>query len=363
MKYLSSTNDESMQAYHPWRRYLARMTDISIYGLLWTALIVIGFRVNIVTRDSFWNIIDSFIAVAIMLFIEPILLSLFATTPGKAIFGLKITGPDGKHLSYREGRLRTWQVISRGMGYDLPFYNFVRLWESYRLCEDNKIQPWDQSISYTIKDTKAYRGVLYILTSGILLALLAAIIFSLQIPPNRGNLKLEEFVDNYNYYSDVLGLEYADEYLNRDGKWVERDFDGTGYIEVAYMKNPEFDFTIEDGYVTGLSFDVEVEDSEEWLISYTDYMIVSYLALVGAERELGLFSMKPIHIIEEIRSSKFTNFKISEFGLTAICDVEYRGYFDSHAGYLIPEDNVEQNYFKISFAVQNNESNNSINFK
>lgn len=160
--YFSVKSDELPQVFHPWRRYLARMFDLFLYRILWTAFIAFVFQINISTRIGFSSIFDSFVAIAMMLFLEPLWLKFLGTTPGKAIFGLRIENPRGSLLDYSEAFERTWGVIGTGMGFDIPIYNLVRQWKSYQLCIDNEPQPWDESVSYSIKDTKWFRAMIYI---------------------------------------------------------------------------------------------------------------------------------------------------------------------------------------------------------
>ncbi len=86
----------------------------------------------------------------------------FKTTIGKAIFGLRIETTEGISISYKSGFERTWILIGKGLGYNIPIYNLVRLWKSYKLCSDKEVQSWNDDISYTIKDAKWYRTLGYI---------------------------------------------------------------------------------------------------------------------------------------------------------------------------------------------------------
>jgi len=108
--------EKSPQVFHPWRRYLARTMDFIIYNLLWSAFIAFIFHVNVAVRSGLENLLDSFMAFVIMLVLEPLWLHLFRTTPGKAIFGLRIENHGGSRLSYGEGLERTWSVIGDGSG-------------------------------------------------------------------------------------------------------------------------------------------------------------------------------------------------------------------------------------------------------
>lgn len=349
--YFSVKGDELPQVFHPWRRFLARMLDIFMYNILWSAFLVFAFHVNLATRNSLGNILDSFIALAIMLILEPLWLHLFRTTPGKAIWGLRIEAPDGRFLSYGEGLKRMWGVIGTGMGYNIPIYNLVRLWKSYKLCSENETQPWDESISYTLKDTKWYRGVLYIGAHAVALAVLVTIISAQQLPPNRGNLTVAEFVENHNYYAKFLGIDFGNEYLNENGEWAVKDFDGTVNIEIGYTEKAEYHFAIENGYVTGVSFAVEIKDNDDWLGSYDTQMVLASLAFAGAQNEMGLFSKTPSRIANQINNNRFKDFNFVGAGITFTCDIEYSGYIDAQSYFLVPVENAAETYFSLSFSI------------
>lgn len=119
--------NELPQVFYPWRRYLSRSLDLSIYHMFFSVFLALALHVNLTTSSNIGILFDSFMIFFIMLFLEPLLLHLFGTTLGKAIFGLKIETPDGRRLTYGEGLARTWSVLGAGMGYNIPIYNLVRL--------------------------------------------------------------------------------------------------------------------------------------------------------------------------------------------------------------------------------------------
>lgn len=168
--YTSTERNEISHPFHPWRRYFARVFDIALYNNTWLSFLRFTFHVNLIGRSSMLNILDSYIAIVMMLFLEPLWLHFFRTTPGKAIFGIRIEDFNGKKLTYRQGFDRTFGVIASGLGFNIPIYTLIRLWKSYNLCIDKKIQPWNESTSYIIKDTKLYRIFVYI---GMLIAIFA----------------------------------------------------------------------------------------------------------------------------------------------------------------------------------------------
>jgi len=350
--YFSIKSDELPQVFHPWRRFLARMFDLFLYRILWTTFLAFVVHVNLSARSSFGNLFDSFVSIVMMLFLEPLLLKFLGTTPGKAIFGLRIETSEGRHLDYGDGFERTWGVIATGMGYEIPIYNLVRYWKSYQLCVENEPQPWDESISYSLKDTKWYRALLYIGASAVFFVLLLSILSSQHLPPNRGDLTVAEFSQNHNYYSSFFNLGYDNLYLDENGNWMENESDGTVIrIGTGQMQKPEFQFTKENGYLTEVSFLIELEDQQHWLSSYNTQMFLASLAFAGAQNEVGLFSKVPSRIADQIDKHTFMSYHFSEAGIVFVCDIEYSGYRDPVSNVLIPEEDAEKNYFRLNFTL------------
>lgn len=347
--YFTFKGDEFPQVFHPWRRYFARFFDMSMYNILWSAFLAFAFHVNLATRSNLGNFFDFFIAIVIMLALEPLCLHSFGTTPGKAIFGLRIETPDGRLLSYGEGLDRTWGVIGIGMGYNIPIYNLVRLWKSYSLCSENEAQPWDESISYTIKDTKWYRSIFYIGAYAAVLAALFTIISAQQLPPNRGDLTIAEFAENYNYYAKFFDINFGNEHLDENGKWVKNDLDGSVYIEIGHTEKPEYNFTIENEYVTGVSFEIEIKNSKVLLSSYDTEMFLASLAFTGAQKEMKLYSKIPIRIGTQIKNKTFEDFHFIEAGITFTCDIEHSGYWDAQSDFLFSAENATETFFSLNF--------------
>lgn len=347
--YFSVKGDEHPQVFYPWRRFLARSFDISIYNILWSAFLAFVFHVNVAARSSPENLLDMFIIYIMMLFSEPLLLRLFGTTPGKFIFGLRIENLDGGRLFYGDGLERTFRVIGAGMGYNVPIYNLICLWKSYSRCSENEIQPWDESVSYTVKDAKWYRGLLYIAASAVSFIVLFAIASSQMIPPNKGNLTVAEFAENYNYYAKLFDIASGDEYMDETGKWEKKKTDET-VIYIGFAENPEYHFTTENGYVTGVSFTIEIENVESFITSYHKQMFLSSVAFACAQNEMRLFSKIPNRIAEKIDNSIFKDYNFSEAGITFMCDIEYSGYRNMQP-YLMFPSNTDENYFSLKFSM------------
>lgn len=347
--YFSVKSDEYPQVFYPWRRFLARSFDISIYNILWSVFLAFVFHVNVAARSGPENLLDTLIVFIMMLFLEPLWLRLFGTTPGKLIFGLRIENPDGGHLFYDEGLDRTLRVIGTGMGYNIPIYSLICLWKSYGRCIENEIQPWDESIYYTIKDTKRYRGLLYIAASALSFIVLFTIISSQLLPPNKGDLTVAEFAENYNYYAKLFEIDLGDEYMDETGNWDKKKTDGS-VIYIGLAEKPEYHFTTENGYVTGVSFVIEVVNNEGFITSYNKQMFLTSLAFACAQNEVRLFSKIPNRIADKIDNNIFKDYNFTEAGITFMCDIEYSGYRDTQSHFLFPS-NEDENYFSLKFSM------------
>lgn len=349
--YFALNGGDLKPAFHPWRRYFARLFDIMLYDVLWSAFLAFAFHVNIVARSNIGNFLDSFAAIFLMLLLEPFWLHLFGTTPGKTIFGLRIETTDGRLLFYREGFIRTWDIIGKGMGFNIPIYNLIRLWKSYELCIKKKPQPWDDSMSYTIRDTKWYRTMYYIAAHAAVLAVSFTIISAQQLPPNRGDITVAEFVENYNYYAKLFHIDFGNQYLNENGKWAEKDFDGNVHIEIGHTEEPEYNFTTENGYVTEVSLAVEIKNNDTMISSYNNEMFLASLAFAGSQNQMKLYSKIPRRIAQQIEDNTFEDFHFNEAGVNFTCDTEYSGYSDFASDFLYPSENISEKYFILNFSV------------
>jgi hypothetical protein len=319
--------------------------------MVWSIFLMNAFGVILQNRSNLGNILEGFIALAMMLVLEPLWLQLFGTTPGKAIFGLQLKTAEGEKLTYKRAFERTWGVIGAGMGFGIPIYNLIRLWKSYKLCSEWQRQPWEDEVVYTIKDTKRYRGVLFLGAHAIIIGILVVAQAIQQLPPNRGDLTVAEFAENYNYYTKLFDLDF-NKYLDSNGQWAEKPFDGGISIEIGRSEMPTYNYTLENGYITGVSFAIELENSDEWFKAYDVEMFLASLAFAGAQNEVTLFSKVPSRIGRGIENRFFGGFEFVEAGIAFVCTTEYSGYIETQSNLLVPDKNAKDNYFRLQFTME-----------
>ena len=136
----------------PWRRFFARDLDYMLCALLTTL---------IVERIPRLENMKAALTLVAMLLLEPLCLHLFATTPGKSIFGIRVLNPEEGKLSYGDGLVRTWTVLWEGEALRIPFINYYFLYKAYSATEDGLILSWEWDSDLTIKDDKGGRYVFY----------------------------------------------------------------------------------------------------------------------------------------------------------------------------------------------------------
>ena len=173
---------------HPWRRYLARSLDFGLYSLLWYAFWELVMRRSPLQMGTAGQILHTLVTMGLMLVLEPLLLWRFGATPGKWIFGLRLENDDGGRPDYWAGLGRTLLVLQKGLCFQIPIASLVCQIKSYKRCKAGEPQPWDEGFRYTIRDTRAYRGLVYALSVLMTAGLMFLTTLGGRMPPNRGGL-------------------------------------------------------------------------------------------------------------------------------------------------------------------------------
>ncbi len=363
---LSYTPNYRNQVFRPWRRYFARMLDYCVYNLIWEIFLGFVLHVNLSDEGFMVEVIGVVVSTAMMLLIEPLLLQRFGTTFGKWVFGLRVEKADGTRLAYADGLRRTWSVVGKGEGYEIPIYSWVRLYKSYKICKAEEVQPWDEGISYTIKDTKRYRVVGCIAVNFIVILIGIVLMQVQQLPPNRGDITLAQFAENYNYFCNYLDVNKGS-YMDKTGQLVDKtseetgsadnsvedgylfniNSDGTFSINVSARERPDFKYKIKNAYLTEVSFVYGVENQEHWTdIEKTERLLIA-LAFGCTDKEIGLLDGARVDISAKMLQSNTFNFT---YGNTRyLCNMEKLGYEGNDL--ITPIENAQNANYKMSFAV------------
>jgi len=150
---------------HPWRRYFARIVDISalVFPLIFLYLLLFGFLLEIFPQKTtslvksilsigpYMPIIASLISLLILMLIlmsvEAIFLSCAGTTPAKWLFGMRVTTAEEQKLSFLNALKRTLLVWVQGLGLCIPIVVWFTQFFAYRRLTKTGTTLWDSSVN------------------------------------------------------------------------------------------------------------------------------------------------------------------------------------------------------------------------
>ena len=299
----------------PIRRYVARTIDLNIYSLFiqFIFIIILGVRSN---SNLGMNILDTTLTLLLMLFIEPFLLSKFATTPGKALLGLKILNEDGNKLTYREALNRTYNVIVFGYGCFIPIFTLICNFVSYRKCNKNEELVWEEGNIQSANDIKPINIIGIVLYFIVITTIAVLLTMHSLLPPNRGELTIDEFSQNVNFTLN-LNEEPPLVILDNNGNWIPVSNNdnysvGPGILE----RYPQLHYVIENDELVEISFSIEDETSifkRLYASNVRSYIIGSYLK---AQESYSMFNNEARSI--SIMFNENNDFEYEAFGVKMI---------------------------------------------
>ena len=332
----------------PWRRFFARSLDELIYGFLWSGILLV-FQIS--DTSAF---ISTIAILLLTLVLEPLQLSLFGTTIGKWILGLRVSDYyDGK-LSFSYAFDRTKDVLWYGLGFSIPIFHLYRMWQSYVDCTDGKELKWEYGSRLILKDEKKYRIGIYVAVYVILVGINVYAELSERLPMYHDEMTIAEFCENYRRVEDISEVETG-YILGNDGKWMQEEIsDNEVVVDLyAFGAPPDFIFELdENSKIQKVSFIVEVNvpadtPSEErrWVSNYRGQMNLAAMAFIGIKD-------RPVEIIT---GHEFEGFEFSEDGVTVRCDIQWQGYEPyGRTGVFAPSDEGECSfYMEFSMTLEN----------
>lgn len=334
---------------HPWRRYLARMLDLSIYSLLWSMVQLLLLRWN-PEPSLFINLLDSYIGLFTMLILEPIMLSTWGYTPGKFIMGLTVRDGEGQKLTISAAWERTVGMFKWGLGYGIPIYNLVRLWKSRAACLRDEALDWETG-HYRMRDEKPWRAAALTGAYALWFFLLFVIVAQAAMPIHRGDLTAAEYTGNINdavRYNRVFDYQRMDE----TGQWIEEVPTGTYVIDMFNDDMPNHRLTVTDGLVTGVRLEVETTNPEFAVYPSTAQKQLAAIALVAAQRSYNSLSWSMSGVLKEIEAGGMGDYTIQAGEMTITNRVEYSGMMP--AGDMLFPTEGEQAYCHMVFTIEKN---------
>ena len=342
---------ENLSYYCPWRRYFARTLDYALCLTLWELFLSLVLRVNILSTSFWLNVVNVAMALGLMCVLEAACLHFFGTTPGKALFGLKLTRSDGSHLGFLDALWRTGRAVLLGMGLMIPLAALITLILSYQRCRHQVPQPWtlddegwsDPSGGWTPffeQKGSVLRVLGYV---GCEIAMVAALVLGSLVaatPWHHGSLTVKEFVSNYNHLLTYASApNFPVEKLGKDGTWYQTDPSHFAF-HVMGVEPPSFQFTEQDNQLTQVSFSI-VSAQEAFLYEPpSSYAVRAVHALLG-QRELlpgKELSTLDQELLETVAGER--TWTIDGWDIT--CQMDFSGY-EVYEQYLFPIDGETQN--------------------
>lgn len=343
-------SDAMPKVYSPWRRYFARGLDFALYHLLLVCLMTAArIRPDGSAVQSVALTVGGYV---LMLAVEPLLLHLWGTTPGKWLLGLRVSAWEGGRLSWSAALSRSWQVLWRGYGLDIPFYGLWRLWKSYKAVLVGEEGEWEDGSVLELKDERGWRSAA---CAGalVLVSVLAAVVMLVgQMPPHRGELTLEKFTENYNDQVTYWDLSYARR-LRSDGTWVEGYTSYPDMFGGALVHSAPMEYITEDGLLTGVRFSAGGEGADTVnLNGLRTQMMLCTAAFAGAQREVRAVSTQLSDMMQAAGLEKFNAFSFTVGDVTVECRVTAMGYvyWDS-VGILQKQKGVKACSYSLEFSM------------
>lgn len=146
MSVRSRSYEPSGSQTRPWLRWAARIFDFFLFCFL------VGIVLALIYPSAL-NIPDNALGILLMLayvFVEPIMLCSWGTTPGKALFKIRLRRQNGTKLSYLEALSRSVSVLIKGLGLGIPLVSLFTLLNSYNHLTKEGITSWDRDGSFSV---------------------------------------------------------------------------------------------------------------------------------------------------------------------------------------------------------------------
>jgi hypothetical protein len=143
---MTNSYEPSGPQIRPTLRWAARNFDIFLFAILSGVFLEIFFPSALKTPHSGLGIILQFVYI----FVEPLMLSSWGTTPGKALFKIRLRKQDGAIPSYSEALKRSFEVWIKGLGLGIPIVALVTMGISYNELVKEKITAWDRDGGYCL---------------------------------------------------------------------------------------------------------------------------------------------------------------------------------------------------------------------
>ncbi len=166
-------------------RYCAKMSDFLVFSIPYAAIMFgvgLGIGALALSVDNpaladlifgtggesliVWGLIAWLTTLVLFPLAEALVISLFGTTPGKALMGIRVTGPDGQKLGFGASYARSLKCYVMGLGAGIPLLNLIAAILAFGRLTNHGATTWDEPVDYQTRPVNPVRW-----TFGILLAI------------------------------------------------------------------------------------------------------------------------------------------------------------------------------------------------
>lgn len=164
----------------PWRRYFARLFDLTLMGsIAWMLIGYTWYSIAPLQADEVFTnlntLVDIVLTTLLGSIVSGIVLGAFGTTLGKSIFGIRIRTFRGEKLSISDALSRDLNVYIKGMGLGIPIVSLITMLTAYWRLRERQQMSWDKGL-YSVYYRKNSGKQIALTTLGIFLYLVILIV-------------------------------------------------------------------------------------------------------------------------------------------------------------------------------------------
>ena len=170
----------------PWRRYAARVLDMSFFGVIAFLLIAVMFySVAPYSAYQFFAIFENPSSIIVNVVLSTLLscvltgavIGVSGLSLGKIIFGVMVTDHDGNKIGITKGIQRDLAVFLRGLGLGIPIISLVTMYVAYSNLNKSNSTSWDSEKNYRVWHRPS-SAIQYLLnTLGIVLIIIISAVY------------------------------------------------------------------------------------------------------------------------------------------------------------------------------------------
>lgn len=141
--------------------------------------------------------------------------------------------------------------------------------------------------------------------------------------------------------------------LDGSGRWEDVPQDQeTFYFGVSSteLMEPEFHYTVEDGILTGISYETAYEGND-WLQGYDMPMLLAAMAFAGAQKDITVWNGGFHDLVIRLESAGSASFQDTLAGVSIQWDLECIG-FDNYGDFLVPADETLPGFCRTALTLE-----------